>query len=333
MRKPKAAFLNNGPQIDSVYGQGRRTRVADLTDVYPDVVSAETFEDHRAALVDVEAVFSTWGMPALSAEQIAEMPALKAVFYAAGSVQNFARPFLERDVTVVSAWVANGMCVAEFTLAQILLSCKGYFRNTQDCRSPEKRRGGGVVRGRGVFGATVALVGIGAIGRAVAAMLKPFNTTVLGVDPYLPEDQARALDLEMVSLEEAFERAYVVSNHLPNLPTLQGVLTGKLFSAMPHGATFINTGRGAQVQEDGLIRVLNQRPDLTALLDVTAPEPPKPESELYTLPNVQLSSHIAGAMNNEVVRMADTAIEEFISWRDGQPLRYSVSLEQLEIMA
>jgi len=176
-------------------------------------------------------------------------------------------------------------------------------------------------------------VGIGAIGRAVAAMLKPFNTTVLGVDPYLPEDQARALDLEMVSLEEAFERAYVVSNHLPNLPTLQGVLTGKLFSAMPHGATFINTGRGAQVQEDGLIRVLNQRPDLTALLDVTAPEPPKPESELYTLPNVQLSSHIAGAMNNEVVRMADTAIEEFISWRDGQPLRYSVSLEQLEIMA
>jgi len=331
--KPKAAFFNSGSQIDAVYGQGRRERVAELTELYPDIVSAENFPEHSANLREIEAIFSTWGMPPLSPEQIAQLPNLRAVFYAAGSVQAFARPFLEREINVVSAWVANGMCVAEFTLAQILLSCKGYFRNTLDCNSPEQRRGGKVFRGKGVFGATVALIGIGAIGRAVATMLKPFNLTVLGVDPYLSEAQAQELSLKMVTLEQAFEQAYVVSNHLPDLPNLQGVLHGNLFESMQHGATFINTGRGAQVREHELINVLTKRPDLTALLDVTAPEPPLPDSELYTLPNVQLSSHIAGAMNNEVVRMADTVIEEFIAWHDKRPLRYAVSLEQLELMA
>lgn len=69
---------------------------------------------------------------------------------------------------------------------------------------------------------------------------------------------------------------------------------------MRQGATFINTGRGAQVDEAGLIEVFKRRPDLTALLDITCPEPPEDGSELYTLPNIHLSSHIAGSKNDEV---------------------------------
>jgi phosphoglycerate dehydrogenase-like enzyme len=94
---------------------------------------------------------------------------------------------------------------------------------------------------------------------------------------------------------------------------------------MRHGATFINTGRGAQVNEADMIDVLKARPDLTALLDVTFPEPPVEGSELYTLPNVKLSSHIAGSLNDEVHRMSEYMIDEFKRFISGGELRYEVT--------
>jgi len=337
--KTKAAFFNNCTDLRErrgvgyVYAQGRHERVAALTDLHPHVVSADNFEQHADSLAELEVVFSTWGMPALSCEQLRRLRALKAVFYAAGSVKGFARPFLEQGVSVVSAWVANGRAVAEFTLAQILLSCKGYFRNATDCSSPDKRRRGQVTRGNGVFGETVAVIGAGAIGRQVIELLTPFELSVVVVDPYLPDHEAARLGVRKVSLEQAFGEARVVSNHLPNLPEIRGLLNEPLFRAMRQGATFINTARGAQVVEQDLIQTLKARPDLTALLDVTDPEPPAPDSELYSLPNVQLSSHIAGAMNNEVVRLADCVIAEFEAWQSGRPLKYAVTLDMLEKMA
>ena len=85
--------------------------------------------------------------------------------------------------------------------------------------------------------------------------------------------------------------------------------------------------------EEDLIGVLRERPDLTALLDVTDPEPPLEGSEFYTLPNVHLSSHIAGSQGDEILRQADYAIAEFENWAAGRPLRYRVTLEMLKTMA
>lgn len=334
--KKKAAFFNESAQaggrdmLDHVYGKGRRQRVAEMTDLYPVVISSRNLADHAARLADLEVVFSTWGMPALSAEQIGHLPSLKAVFYAAGSVRDFARPLLEGGILVVSASAANAIPVAEFCLGQILLSCKGYFRNSRQRRSSAQE---GIFVGPGAFGETVALIGAGQVARRLMTLLASVDLKVLAVDPYLSDGEVRALGARKVSMEEAFREAYVVSNHLPNLPTLAKVLDGRLFASMRPDATFINTGRGAQVNEAELIDVLKRRPDLTALLDVTDPEPCKPGSDLFELPNVQVSSHIAGSLNDEVVRMADFVIEEFQRWQAGLPLRYAVSLDMLETLA
>lgn len=110
------------------------------------------------------------------------------------------------------------------------------------------------------------------------------------------------------------------------------MLDRRLFERLREGATFINTGRGAQVVEADLIAVLKERPDLTALLDVTAPEPPAADSELWRLPNVAISPHIGGTTGHEVVRLADCAIEEFEVWRTGKPLRYQVTPEIFRTM-
>jgi len=325
-----AAFFGEAKQIDRVFAQGRRAQVAVQTRLYPHVVGAD-FAAHAPHLRHLEAIFSTWGIPRLEAAQLDSLPNLKIVFYAAGSVQGFARPFLERGIQIVSAWQANGVPVAEFTLAQILLANKGYFQNSRAFVAPENRRT--APHGPGNFGASVALLGAGAIGRMVIELLRPFHLNILVFDPFLADESAISLGVQKVTLEEAFSRANVVSNHLANNRQTVKLLREEHFAAMPPGATFINTGRGATVDEDALIRVLQARGDLTALLDVTYPEPPIADSPLYSLLNVQLSSHIAGSLGDEVVRMADYVIEEFHRWQRGEALRYSVTLEMLETMA
>ena len=98
-------------------------------------------------------------------------------------------------------------------------------------------------------------------------------------------------------------------------------------------STFINTGRGAQVVEDDLVHVLEERPDVTAILDVTFPEPPKEGHAFYSLPNCFLTPHIAGSLVNETHRMAEYIIEEYERYISGETCLYEVSLKMLETMA
>ncbi len=330
----RGVFLCNAPaRIDEVYGRGRRQRVESLVAMSRTVATEDELKRQPDWLRDIEVAFSTWGMPVLGAAELDALPSLRAVFYAAGSVRRFARPLLERGITVVSARAANAIPVAEFVLAQILLSCKGYFRNTRDCRDPERRLGNLAFSGRGIYGETVGLIGMGMVASHLCSLLRSFELRVLAYDPYLEPARAAALRVQQVSLEELFLRSYVVSNHLPDLPTTRGLIGRQLLATMRRDATFINTGRGAQVVEEELIETLRARPDLVALLDVTDPEPPLPGSPLYSLPNVQLSSHIAGSLHDEVVRMADYVIAEYERWARGEPLRYAVTLEMLATMA
>lgn len=332
--KPNAAFLcksEAAENISRVYAKGREQQVRSLTRCLPAILTSDNLADHQMQLSGIQVLFSTWGMPCLSPGDLNRMPNLKALFYAAGTVKYFARPFLERGVTVCSAWQANAVPVAEFTTAQILLACKGYFQNTTGYHTSDSYWNN--YQGPGVYATPVAVIGAGAIGRLVISMLKPYRLNVLVVDPYLPQSEADALGVEGVSLEQAFQRSQVVSNHLPNLDSLKQVLNAPLFRSLPRGGVFINTGRGAQVHEADLIQVLRERPDLFALLDVTHPEPVHPGSEFFKLPNVLLSSHIAGAINNERVRLADFMIEEFKRWEQHKPLQYEVTPKMLETMA
>lgn len=328
----KAMLVAPESAAAQVYGAGRRERIAARTDLLPGVIIPARLSEHLPALRDVEVIFSTWGMPALTGEQLDALPRLKAVFYAAGSVQGFARPLLARGITVVSAWRANAVPVAEFTLAQILLAGKGYFRNEREYGGSP---GGGLpaFRGPGNYGETVALLGAGAVGRVLIDLLRPFRLRVVVFDPFLSDAAAAEMGVERVSLEEAFARAFVVSNHLADKPETEGLIDGGRLSLLRDGAVFINTGRGRTVAEAGLVETLRRRPDLTALLDVTHPEPLPPDSPLLGLPNVRVTSHIAGSNNDETRRMADYCIEEFDRYARGEPLHHAVTLEMLDVMA
>ena len=297
---------------------------------------AEQLEEYKGALSDVSYIFSTWGMPELSESDIKTyLPSLKAVFYAAGSVRAFAEPFLKCGVSVFSAWAANGMPVAEMTFAQIVLANKGYFQTfhrVSDEGKWENKTFGGPYTGN--YETKVGIIGAGMIGKLVIGKLKTLdNIEVLVFDPFLPDEKAAELGVKKTDLVTLFRECTVISNHLASNDQTIGMLNKSCFDVMKPNATFVNTGRGAQVVEDDLIAALKAEPARVALLDVTYPEPPKESSELLRLPNVFLTPHIAGSMNNEFHRMAEFMYEEYRLFDEGKATRYGVSEKMLATMA
>ena len=129
----RAIFLCNTKQnIERVYSKQTQASIAELVELDGEVYCGEDITVEPEKFADVEIVFSSWGMPEFSEESIKRyLPKLKMVFYAAGSVQSFARPYLVAGVGVVSAWAANAVPVAEFSVAQIILANKGYFRSSR----------------------------------------------------------------------------------------------------------------------------------------------------------------------------------------------------------
>lgn len=332
----KAIFFGNRQErMDAVWTEHIRAQVADLVDLDPVVHNYDEVVASPAAFADTEIILSTWGMPVMTEREIRDcFPKLECVFYGAGSVQSFARPFLACGVKVFSAWAANAVPVAEYTVAQIILANKGFFANaplTSDGKRDEARALAKQYSGN--YRERVGLIGCGMIGSLVAEMLKPYALDVLAFDPFLSEEKAARLGVAVCSLEQLFEECFVVSNHLANNEDTKGMLQYRHFAAMRPYATFLNTGRGAQVVEDDLVLVLSERPDLMAILDVTYPEPPAPGHGFYSLKNCILTSHIAGSSGNEVERMAAYMVEELARYLSHAETRYEVSEKMLQTMA
>ncbi|MBO5701665.1 MAG: hydroxyacid dehydrogenase [Clostridia bacterium] len=328
----KTIFLcDKKSNIEKVYAESFDS----LPEVERTVYSASDLLTEPTKFEEVEYVFSTWGMPSLTEEQIKScLPSLKCVFYAAGSVQPFARPFLACGVKVFSAWAANAVPVVEYTLAQIILANKGFFAHSREMKKGN-REAGKVMKASypGNYGENVGIIGVGMIGSQVAERLKDYKLKVLAFDPFLSDERAESLGIKKASLEEIFATCRVVSNHMANNEQTKGMLDYKYFSKMMPYSTFINTGRGAQVVEDDLVRVLTERPDVTAILDVTYPEPPAEGHAFYSLPNCFLTPHIAGSLMNETHRMAEYIIEEYERFISGERCLYEVSEKMLETMA
>lgn len=331
----KGIFLGNEERVGYVFPADVCAALKTACGLEEHVYTKEEVLRAPERFWDVDYIFSTWGMPAFSEEEIALcFPKLQCVFYAAGTVQAFARPFLARGVQVFSAWAANAVPVAEYTVAQIILANKGFYQNQLYYKRGEHRRAAEHFHAHsGNYHMKIGLIGVGMIGSMVAERLQAYSTEVLAFDPFLSDEKAEMLHVRKVSLKELFETCEVVSNHLANNAQTKNMLDYTLFSLMPKYATFLNTGRGAQIVEEDLARFLQERPDCTAVLDVTVEEPLSSAHPLYDCENCFITTHIAGSAGREVWRMAEYMLEEFGRYETGEPTRYGVTLEMLETMA
>lgn len=329
-------FTDNSRRLENVFNDQHISKLEKICpQIDKNVFDKKFVLDNAALFQDTEYIFSTWGIQPLTEEEIrCCFPKLKCLFHAAGSVQAFGRAYLNCGVRVFSAWAANAVPVAEYTVAQVILANKGFFATTKVMDTENYGASCSLFRKYpGNYQTKIGIIGAGMIGKLVIRMLKAYRVEVLVYDPFLPDEVADELEIQKVSLEELFAQCNVISNHLANNEQTQNLLDYRFFSSMKPYATFLNTGRGAQVVETDLIRALEERPDITAVLDVTNPEPPLAQSKLYDLDNCVLTPHIAGSSGNEFWRIADYIIEEFERYLKGEPCKYEVTMQMLETMA
>lgn len=327
----KAIFILRESIRDIVYPTDIYDAIKAQVTVVETPYTAESIHDNLSVLEDVTIIFSGWGCPRLDASLLEHVPKLKAVFYGAGSVRGFVTPeFWERDIVLCNTASINAEPVAYFTFSQILFGIKGGWHHVRFGNAYQEKKH----LFSGINGGTVGIISLGYIGRRVCDFLRQLNVKLLIYDPFATEAEADMLGGELSDLETIFRDCDVVSLHTPLLDETRGMIKGTHFELMKPNSVFINTARGAIICEDEMIRVLKDRSDIIAMLDVTYPEPPVENSALLTLPNVVLTPHIAGAVGSgEIREFGVTMLAELNRYLSGQPLQWQVTYDKFLHMA
>ncbi len=326
--------------LNRVYSKQTQDEISNLIDMSLGRVTKAMILENPEKFEDIDIVMSTWTCSKFDSDMLNIFKSLKIIFYGAGSIKGVvSEPFWDKGIRICSAWGANGVPVAHFTVSQILFSLKqGWSFMNSYKQTGRKIKSAANQTPRIVYGtykSTVGLISLGLIGKLVARLLEPFDLNVVAYDPFLTQDAAdkAGLKIKMLSLDEVFSQSDVVSLHTPLLPETIGMVTGKHFESMKVSSTFINTSRGAIIKENEMIDVLKKRPDLYVCLDVTNPEPPADDSPLFTLPNVIITPHIAGSMERECTRMGDFMLSELKHYLNNENMDWEVDRKKAAIMA
>jgi phosphoglycerate dehydrogenase-like enzyme len=325
MKRLKGLYILESQSFPLIYGAEEQRDILRHIDFVAPPQTRESIKADPSPLAEAEVIFSGWGAPMMNTEFMSAAPHLRAVFYGAGTTGYFtSEAFWDRDITLTSAYAANAVPVAEYTLGTILLGLRNFWSYSAHAKA------GGEWRDQlgpmpGGYGSTVALIGCGMIARHVIRLLKSFDLNCIVYDPYLDDYEAAHLGVTRCSLDEAFRLGDIVSLHAADKLETKGMITREHFSAMKPRATFINTARGPIIRETDLTDVLRQRPDLTAVIDVCDIEPPLPGSALLSTPNLILTPHIAGSHDKEISRLGRYMVEELERYVNGKPLHWQIT--------
>ncbi len=332
--RPRAVLGMWGGIAEAAFTADQRRRLAHHVELVVEQ-PIESFEAVPAELLaDVEVVVGHWGCPPLDTGALGKLPRLRLFAYAAGSVKEggtVTREVFDRGVTVTTAAAANAVPVAEYTLAVILLANKGAFAAREHLRDPGIPEAGKPATA-GNVDKRVGIIGASRTGRRLIELMAPFDLEVVVHDPYLADVEAARLGVTAVTLEELVATSDVVTVHAPLTPATHQMIGKHELGTMKDGAVLVNTARGRLVDTDALVAELVTG-RISAVLDVTWPEPLDPGSPLLQLPNAFVTPHVAGSMGSELRRLADAAIDEVARFARGDAPAHPVVAEQFEQLA
>jgi phosphoglycerate dehydrogenase-like enzyme len=331
--RPPAVFALSPWARDGAFPPDVMGRLTALVDIDPG--TALTSFDHPAALDALrraEILISGWGCPRVDGAVLDAAPRLRACVHAAGSVKNHLDPVVfERGLAVSSAADANAVPVAEYTVAALILGAKGVFARARAYADDPSVRPPSTMDS-GLLGCAVGVVGASRIGRLVLGRLRAFEVTPLLYDPYVTPREARRLGADLVDLDTLCRRGDLVTVHAPALPETRHLLDARRLALLRDGAVLVNTARGSLVDHDALTRECAAG-RISAVLDVTDPEPLPFGHPLLDLPNVFVTPHLAGAQGRELRRLGEFATAEVGRLLRGEPLRGNVQAHQLPLYA
>lgn len=278
--------------------------------LFVDAEEKTTEEETLALLADCTIALGSWKTPYPSQSLLDACPRLELWEHAAGSVRKMFGEHMDgRDLKIGSCRMAIADTVAELTIAWLVI---GLRRAHENAEANRKGRAKKTRKGMPLGGARVGLVGASEVGKRVIRLLEVFRARTTVYDPYLSDLEAEDLGVHVCrDLTELCAASDAITLHTPDLPSTERMMGAEQFAAMRDGGVFVNTARGACVDEDALIAEL-QSGRLYAFLDVTKPEPAADDSPLRTSPNCLLTSHLAGGRAFNIGAQAVDEIEAYI---------------------
>jgi phosphoglycerate dehydrogenase-like enzyme len=219
----------------------------------------------------------------------------------------------ERGVAVTIAPGTNHDAVAEHAFALILALAKNVVAHHTVTKAGQWPRKTNLP----LRGSTLAIVGLGRIGKAVALRGKAFGMRLIAYEPMPDKDFVRQQNVQLMPFEEVVAEADYLTLHLPLTPESKHLINRRTLSLMKPTAFLVNTARGGMVCEADLLEALQNQKIAGAALDVFEQEPPG-ASPLFGLDNVVLTPHTAGGDLRSRDEMAESAAEAIVALRHGQ---------------
>jgi D-3-phosphoglycerate dehydrogenase len=225
----------------------------------------------------------------------------------------------ERGIVVTHTPAANADAVAELAIAMIFALARGLSAASAETKAGLWTAGDGL----GVAGRTVGILGLGAVGQALAWRARAVGCRVVGFDP--AKDARNAPQhVELAGRDAVVARADFLSLHLPLSQATDGMVDRALLAAMKPGAFLINTSRGALVDEQALLCALADGHLRGAALDTLRDEPPDPGNPLLSQPNVIVTPHIGARTDRASAAMGWAALRDCLSVLNGETPRHPV---------
>jgi len=223
------------------------------------------------------------------------------------------------NITVCNTPGANAQAVADLTFALLLSLVRGVPALDRKTRQGEWTRSSGME----LYGKTLGILGLGAIGRAVARRAGGFSMRVIACDPYTDREYAEANGIAMVDFDTLIRGADFLSLHLPFTEQTRHIISADALKAMKKGAFIVNTARGGLIDEAAVYRLLMEGHIGGLGLDVYETEPPG-KSPFFELENVVVTPHTAAHTVEATQAMADMSVQNLIDVLSGRACPHTV---------
>jgi D-3-phosphoglycerate dehydrogenase/(S)-sulfolactate dehydrogenase len=230
-----------------------------------------------------------------------------------------------RGVVVMNAPGGNSVSVAEHTLALLLALARQVADASQSTRGGkwEKKK---YASGRELAGKTLGVLGTGNIGALVVHRAKAFGMKVIAYDPFLSEEAAANLGVELVQLPEIFRRSDAITLHVPLNEQTKNMVGPEQIAQMKRGALLINCARGGLVDEKALAEALKSKRLGGAALDVFEIEPPAADHPLFSCENFVATPHLGGSTEDAQQNVALIVCEAMVEYLSTGTVRNAVNV-------
>lgn len=270
-----------------------------------------TFEELQKYAPEADAVVA--GVDTWNKDVFAFTPKLKVITRFGVGIDNInLKDAKDAGIYVTNAPGVNSNSVSELAIGLII----DMLRNAPGLNQSAKEGKWERFVGYDLQGKTIGLLGFGNIARNVAKKLSGFDVRVIAYDKYPNVDAARALNVELkYSVEDVLKESFVVSCHLPNIPETYHTMNKRTFAIMPEGSYFVNTSRGALVDEAALIDAVTSGHLGGAAVDVYEKEPVTADNPLLHTKGILTTPHTAaetfGTYHNTGILTAQAIIDTF----------------------